>query len=218
MVAAYSGVGTLVKSGPFDGTPTSDAVQNVTSWLEEQNFGRAATNFRLRDWLVSRQRYWGTPIPIVFCESCGEVPVPEDQLPLELPEDVDFTPQDAASPLASATDWVNVPLPPMRRPGQARDRHDGHFRRLLLVLPPVPRPAQHRGSIRSREEQCVDADRPVLGGVEHAVLHLIYARFIQKFLMDTGMADDPEPFPACNQGLITMGGKRMSKSRGTSSS
>ncbi|MCA1694519.1 MAG: leucine--tRNA ligase, partial [Actinobacteria bacterium] len=111
MTEAYVGPGSLVSSGRFDGTDVSVSVTQVTDWLEAEGRGKHAKNFRIRDWLISRQRYWGTPIPIVFCDDCGEVPVPDDQLPLVLPEDVDFTPTGEVSPLATATDWVNTPCP-----------------------------------------------------------------------------------------------------------
>src|SRR5205823_10659007 len=103
--------GVLVNSGHFDGTPADEAIEGVTRWLEEQGLGRSAVGYRIRDWLISRQRYWGTPIPIVHCDGCGEVPVPDDQLPVELPEDVDFTPTGEASPLATVPEWVNTPCP-----------------------------------------------------------------------------------------------------------
>ena len=107
----YLDEGVMVNSGEFDGTPTTESVKVVTDWLEEKGFGRHATNYRLRDWLISRQRYWGTPIPIIHCPQCGEVPVPYEELPVELPEGVDFTPTEEAAPLATAEDWVNVECP-----------------------------------------------------------------------------------------------------------
>jgi len=211
----YAGPGVMVNSGAFDGTPTSEAVAKVTEWLEAQGRGRAAKNFRIRDWLISRQRYWGTPIPIIHCANCGEVPVPEEELPLVLPEDVDFTPSEEASPLATATEWVNASCP--KCGGAARRETDTmdtfvdsswYFHRYL---------DPHNDEIPFRRELS-DAWMPMdqyTGGIEHGVLHLIYARFFQKVLRDMGMARDPEPFPATlNQGTITMGGKRMSKSRG----
>ena len=212
---AYVGPGRMVNSGSFDGTPTSESVALVTSWLEENGLGRGAVNFRLRDWLISRQRYWGTPIPIVHCEVCGEVPVPDEELPVELPEEIDFTPREEASPLASAEEWVNVQCPrcgqPARRDTDTMDTFvdsSWYFHRYLDAhneeMPFDP--------AKSKAWMPVDQ---YTGGIEHAVLHLIYARFVQKVLVEMGMADAPEPFPALlNQGTITFGGKRMSKSRG----
>jgi leucyl-tRNA synthetase len=216
MTEAYAGEGSMVNSGEFDGTSTDVSVEKVTQWLEAQNLGSAATNFRLRDWLISRQRYWGTPIPIVYCDECGEVPVPDDQLPVELPEEVDFTPQDeGVAPLATAHEWVNVACPRCGKPAKREtDTMDTfvdsswYYHRYLDV---------HNESAPfdpEKDRAWMPVDQ-YTGGGEHAVLHLIYTRFIQKFLMDIGMTEDPEPFPALlNQGVITMGGKRMSKSRG----
>ncbi|MGI8774178.1 MAG: leucine--tRNA ligase [Actinomycetota bacterium] len=212
---AYSGPGRLVGSGPFDGTPTEDSVTEVTAWLDREGLGRAAKNFRLRDWLISRQRYWGTPIPVVHCEQHGEVAVPVDQLPVILPDDVDFTPQDSVSPLETAQEWVNTTCPecggPARRETDTMDTFvDSSWYFLRFVDP-------HNTEVPFDPDKA-SAWMPVdqySGGIEHAVMHLIYSRFIQKFFMDMGLTKDSEPYPALlNQGLITMGGKRMSKSRG----
>ncbi|MDQ3957580.1 MAG: leucine--tRNA ligase, partial [Actinomycetota bacterium] len=211
----YAGPGRMVNSAAFDGTSTDKSVRVVTEWLESERLGHTAVNFRLRDWLISRQRYWGTPIPIVHCPACGEVPVPDDELPVLLPEEVDFTPREEASPLAAAEEWVNVPCPQCG--GAARRETDTmdtfvdsswYFHRYLDPhndeLPFDP----------AKSKAWMPADQ-YTGGIEHAVLHLIYARFWQKVLVDLGMADDPEPFPSLlNQGQVTMHGKRMSKSRG----
>jgi leucyl-tRNA synthetase len=215
MPEAYSGPGRLVASGDFDGTSTEESVARVTEWLDESGKGRAAKNFRIRDWLISRQRYWGTPIPIIYCEEHGEVPVPLEDLPVVLPDGVDFNPSDEASPLATATDWVNVPCPtcgaPARRETDTMDTFvdsSWYFNRYL----------DPRNEEVPFDPELSNAWMPIdqyTGGIEHAVLHLIYARFFQKVLVDMGMARDPEPFPALlNQGTVTMGGKRMSKSRG----
>jgi leucyl-tRNA synthetase len=215
MTEAFSGSGVMVSSGDFDGTPTSESVEVVTRWLDEQGLGRAAKNFRLRDWLISRQRYWGTPIPIVFCDDCGEVPVPDDQLPLVLPDEVDLAPPDGVSPLATASDWVNTTCPrcgaAARRETDTMDTFVDSSWYFLRYLDPHNESAPF-------DPAKVAAWMPIdqyTGGITHAVMHLIYARFIEKVLMDMGMLKDPEPFPAClNQGMVTMGGKAMSKSRG----
>ncbi|HEX2051283.1 MAG TPA: leucine--tRNA ligase [Actinomycetota bacterium] len=215
MTHALEHRGVMVSSGPFDGTPADDAVRAVTAWLEARGIGRAATSFRLRDWLISRQRYWGTPIPIVHCERCGEVAVPDDRLPVELPDVVDFTPTGEASPLATARDWVETSCPrcdgPARRETDTMDTFVDSSWYFLRYLDP------HNDDVPF-ERAKADAWMPIdqyTGGIEHAVLHLIYARFFQKVLMDMGMVRDPEPFPiVLNQGQVTMGGKRMSKSRG----
>jgi leucyl-tRNA synthetase len=215
MTEAYDGPGIMVASGEFDGTPTDTSVEAVTAWLESRGIGRAAKNFRVRDWLISRQRYWGTPIPVIFCSDCGEVPVPEEDLPVVLPEVVDFQPTGEASPLASARDWVEVACP--KCGGRARRETDTmdtfvdsawYFHRFLD-------PTNDRVPFDvAKSNAWMPADQ-YTGGIEHAVLHLMYARFFEKVLVDMGMSDNPEPFPkVLNQGDITMGGKRMSKSRG----
>jgi leucyl-tRNA synthetase len=215
MLEAYDGPGVMVRSGEFDGTPTDVSIDAVTRWLEARGIGRRAKNFRIRDWLISRQRYWGTPIPIIFCPDCGEVPVPEEDLPVVLPEVVDFQPTGEASPLASAREWVEVACP--KCGGQARRETDTmdtfvdsswYFHRYLD-------PGNERMPFDTdKSKGWMPADQ-YTGGIEHAVLHLMYARFFEKVLVDMGMSDTPEPFPKLlNQGDITMGGKRMSKSRG----
>jgi leucyl-tRNA synthetase len=215
MSEAHPHEGVMVNSEHFDGTPTDVSVGKVTEWLESEGLGRRATNFRIRDWLISRQRYWGTPIPILFCENCGEVPVPDEDLPVELPEVVDFNPTGETSPLATAQEWVNVDCPkcggPARREVDTMDTFvdsSWYFHRFV----------DPHNDAAPYDVKKSNAWMPIdqyTGGIEHAVLHLIYARFFQKVLMDMGMANDPEPFPhLLNQGVITMGGKRMSKSRG----
>ena len=215
MTESYAHDGVMANSGDFDGTPADRSVKVVTDWLEQQGLGKHATNFRLRDWLISRQRYWGTPIPIVYCDDCGEVPVPFEDLPVELPDDVDFNPQEGISPLATSANFMNVQCPKCgadaRRDADTMDTFvdsSWYF---------------HRYVSPHDDEQPFDVETSkawmpmdiYTGGIEHAVLHLLYARFIQKVFVDMGLADDPEPFPhLLNQGVITMGGKRMSKSRG----
>ena len=212
---AYSGPGVLVNSGPFDGVSTDGSVRRVIEWLEKEGRARRAVNFRIRDWLISRQRYWGTPIPILFCADCGEIPVPEDELPVELPDVVDFNPTGEASPLASAEEWVNAPCPKCggtaRRETDTMDTFVDSSWYFLRYLDP-------RNDSAPFDPAKVKAWMPIdqySGGITHAVMHLIYARFFQKVLCDMGMVEDPEPFPhLLNQGMVTMGGKAMSKSRG----
>ena len=215
MTEAFPHDGVMVNSDGFDGTPADEAVAKIIDWLEAEGIGRVATNFRIRDWLISRQRYWGTPIPIIHCPACGEVPVPDEDLPVELPDVVDFNPTGEASPLATAEEWVDVACP--KCGGEARRETDTmdtfvdsswYFHRYT---------DPHNTSVpfeRDKDDAWMPIDQ-YSGGIEHAVLHLIYARFFQKVLMDMGMVRDPEPFPSLlNQGTITKGGKRMSKSRG----
>ena len=213
---AYAGDGVAVNSGFLDGLRKVEAVQRAIEWLEEKGLGTGAVNYRLRDWLISRQRYWGTPFPIVHCPSCGEVPVPDDQLPVVLPptDGLDLAPK-GTSPLAGATDWVNVPCPSCGR-AATRDTDtmdtfvDSSWYFLRYLDPSrddVPFDVE-----QAREWAPVDQ---YTGGVTHAILHLLYARFFTKALHDMGMVDFVEPFTRLlNQGMVGMNGSAMSKSRG----
>ena len=213
---ATSGDGRLVNSGPLDGLTKRDAIATITEMLADKGLGRAAVNYRLRDWLVSRQRFWGTPIPIIHCPSCGEVPVPEDQLPVELPDlrCSDLAPK-GVSPLAAATDWVNVECPKCggaaRRDTDTMDTFvDSSWYQFRYCSP-------HYNGGPFRVED-VNRWAPVdlyVGGVEHAILHLLYARFFTKVLQDLGLIEFGEPFTRLmNQGQVINGGKAMSKSLG----
>ena len=190
---ATAGDGVLVNSGPLDGLGKDAAIAAHHRDPGGAGRGQAAVNYRLRDWLISRQRYWGTPIPIVHCPACGEVPVPDDQLPVRLPD------RSGAGPAAEGRlaagrrrrDWVDVDCPRCGGAGAARHRHDGHLRRLVLVLPALPaRPSCDDGAVRRRRgcARWMPVDQYV-GGVEHAILHLLYARFFTKVLYDLGMVD-----------------------------
>jgi leucyl-tRNA synthetase len=214
--AATPGEGELVNSGPLDGLSKADAITRITEILAEQGLGRASVSYRLRDWLVSRQRFWGAPIPIVYCEGCGEVPVPDDQLPVRLP---DLRGQDLApkgiSPLAAATDWVNTTCPkcagPARRDTDTMDTFvDSSWYFLRFCSPQYERGPFDVDAVR---RWCpVDL---YVGGVEHAILHLLYSRFFTKVLHDMGMLDFSEPFlRLVNQGQVINQGKSMSKSLG----
>ena len=163
MPEAFAAEGVLVASGPFDGKRTPESIGEVTSWLEAEGRGRRAINFRLRDWLISRQRYWGPPIPIVHCPTCGEVAVPDDELPVRLPEDVDFQP-GGESPLARHPTWKHVACPSCGGDGAARHRHHGHVRRLELVLLPVLLARLRGRTLPPRGRRPVDAGRPVHRG------------------------------------------------------
>jgi leucyl-tRNA synthetase len=213
---AYAGDGTAVNSGFLDGLRKADAIERMVAWLEEKDLGTGAINYRLRDWLISRQRYWGTPIPIVHCPSCGEVPVPEDQLPVLLPptDGLDLQPK-GQSPLAAAEAWVNVPCPrcggAAKRDTDTMDTFVDSSWYFLRFLDPsrtdVPFDAE-----QARQWAPVDQ---YTGGVTHAILHLLYARFFTKVLHDMGMIDFEEPFTRLlNQGMVGMNGSAMSKSRG----
>ena len=213
---ATHGDGSLVNSGPLDGLSKADAIARITGIMEEEGQGRAAVNYRLRDWLVSRQRFWGTPIPIVYCASCGEVPVADDQLPVVLP---DLRGQDLAprgvSPLAAAEDWVNTECPkcggPARRDTDTMDTFvDSSWYFLRYCSPHYEHGPFDVAAVR----RWAPVDLYV-GGVEHAILHLLYSRFFVKVLQDMGMVDFGEPFTRLlNQGQVINRGRAMSKSLG----
>jgi len=213
---ATTGDGVVVNSGSLDGLRKAEAIERIIGELEASGKGRAATNYRLRDWLISRQRYWGTPIPIVHCEACGEVPVPEDQLPVTLPdaEGLDLKPK-GKSPLAAATEWVNTTCP---RCGAAATRDTDtmdtfvdsswYFLRYLSV-------DKTDGPFDVDEAKKWAPVDQYVGGVTHAILHLLYSRFFTKAMRDMGLVDFGEPFSALlNQGMVLMDGSAMSKSRG----
>jgi len=210
----YTGDGPMLNSGRFDGTGNRQAYEAIVAWLEQRGAGERAVDFRLRDWLLSRQRYWGCPIPIVHCESCGAVGVPDGELPIELPEVDDYAPK-GQSPLAAVTDWVETRCPgcggPARRETDTMDTFVDSSWYFLRYLDP-------RNAECAWERAAVDYWMPVdqyIGGVEHAILHLLYARFFCKALTDLGHLDAPEPFiNLFAQGMITREGAKMSKSRG----
>ena len=213
---ATPGDGTLINSGPLDGMNKSDAIAAITATLEDKGLGRAAIGYRLRDWLVSRQRFWGAPIPIVYCDGCGEVPVPDEQLPVTLP---DLRGQDLApkgiSPLAAATDWVNTECPKCGGPAKRdTDTMDTFVDSSWYFL----RYCSAHYTAGPFEVEAVRRWCPIdlyVGGVEHAILHLLYSRFFTKVLYDMGMVDFTEPFlRLINQGQVINQGKAMSKSLG----
>jgi leucyl-tRNA synthetase len=211
----YMGDGPLVDSHPdFDGMDNREALTAIVAWLDREGKGHASINYRLRDWLVSRQRYWGTPIPIVYCESCGTVPVPADQLPVELPEIEDYTPK-GRSPLAAAEEWVRTSCPSCS--GRARretDTMDTFVDSSWYFLRYCDAGNDEAAWDRAALREWMPVDQ-YIGGVEHAILHLMYARFFTKALADLGHLGFQEPFSALfTQGMVTKDGAKMSKSRG----
>ncbi|MDS1271254.1 leucine--tRNA ligase [Lipingzhangella sp. LS1_29] len=214
---ATTGEGTLVNSGPLDGLSPSEAIPRIIEILAERGTGAASVNYRLRDWLVSRQRFWGTPIPIVHCAACGEVPVPDEELPVRLPDSLrgaDLAPR-GVSPLATATEWMNVSCP--KCGGEAtRDTDtmdtfvDSSWYPWRYCSPNLDTAPFDRDKVA----QWGPVDQYV-GGVEHAILHLLYARFVTKVLYDMAMVPFTEPFTRLlNQGQVINQGKAMSKSLG----
>ena len=213
---ATAGDGVLVNSGELDGLSKAEAIEKSIEILEQRATGKRAKNFRLRDWLISRQRYWGTPIPIIHCEKCGEVPVPQDQLPVELPDSagLDLSPK-GTSPLGAASDWVNVSCPncsgPAKRDSDTMDTFVDSSWYFLRYLNPN---SEDVAFDVNEAKKWAPVDQYV-GGVTHAILHLLYARFFTKVLFDLGMVDFEEPFTRLlNQGMVLMNGSAMSKSRG----
>ena len=213
---ATGGDGELVNSGALNGLNKVDAIAAINAQLEKDGLGKSARNYRLRDWLVSRQRYWGTPIPIIHCPSCGEVPVPEDQLPLTLPdaEGLDLKPK-GTSPLGAATDWVNVACPKCGAAAKRdTDTMDTFVDSSWYYLRYPSSTVHDQPFLEKDVETWLPVDQYV-GGVTHAILHLLYSRFFTKVLNDMGMVNFNEPFTRLlNQGMVVMDGSAMSKSRG----
>ena len=211
----YTEHGIIVNSGEFDGLSTNDGKEAIVKKLEGMNLGSGKINFRLRDWLVSRQRYWGSPIPIIYCDKCGTVPVPEDQLPVELPYNVEFTP-DGESPLAKCDDFVNVTCPICGGPAHREvDTLDTFVCSSFYQFRYVDNKNSEKVFDRDLVNKMLPVDKYV-GGPEHACMHLLYARFITKALRDMEYLDFDEPFLSLtHQGLILgEDGLKMSKSKG----
>jgi leucyl-tRNA synthetase len=210
----HTGDERLINSGQFDGLPAPEAIEEITAWLEQRGLGKPAVNYRLRDWLVSRQRYWGAPIPIVYCDGCGMVPVPEDELPVLLPDIEEYAPR-GKSPLAASEEFVNTKCPkcggPARRETDTMDTFVDSSWYFLRYCDP-------RNDDAPWDRAAVDYWMPVdqyIGGVEHAILHLMYARFVIKALADMNLLSIQEPFANLfTQGMITYQGAKMSKSKG----
>jgi leucyl-tRNA synthetase len=210
----HAGDERLVNSGQFDGLSAPAAIEAITAWLEERGLGRSAVSYRLRDWLVSRQRYWGAPIPVVYCDQCGIVAVPEQDLPVLLPEIEDYAPR-GKPPLAASEEFVNASCPrcggPARRETDTMDTFVDSSWYFLRYCDP-------RNTEAPWNREAVERWMPVdqyIGGVEHAILHLMYARFVTKALADMGLLSIQEPFANLfTQGMITYQGAKMSKSKG----
>lgn len=214
LAEAYTEPGIMVNSGQFNGTPSEQGIEAVSRFLEEKGWGKRTTSYRLRDWLISRQRYWGAPIPIIYCEKCGIVPVPEPDLPVLLPEDAEFRPT-GESPLKYNEQFVNTTCPQCSSPARREtDTMDTFMCSSWYFL---------RYTSPNCDTAAFDADKvkywmPVdlyTGGAEHAVMHLLYARFFLKAIRDMGLVDFDEPFTRLfNQGIIIAEKQKMSKSKG----
>ncbi len=204
----------MVNSGAHTGLPAKEGFASIVAMLESQGKGKASVNFRLRDWLISRQRYWGTPIPVVYCEADGIVPVPEDQLPVRLPETVDYEGR-GDNPLKSDASFVNTTCPKCGGPARREtDTMDTFVQSSWYFL----RYCSPKFSAGPLDREKVEAWMPVdqyIGGIEHAVMHLLYARFFTKVLRDLGYCKVDEPFSnLLTQGMVIKDGAKMSKSKG----
>lgn len=210
--SAFTGEGTLIHSQQFDGLNSKEAIGVITEYLEQQDAGKATINYRIRDWGVSRQRYWGAPIPMILCDQCGVVPVPEEELPVVLPENVSFT--GSGSPLAQCSEFVNVSCP---KCGQDATRETDTFDTFIESSWYYARFAckgQENAMLDDRAKYWTPVDQ-YIGGIEHAVMHLLYARFYHKLMRDEGLLNSDEPFQALlTQGMVLKDGHKMSKSLG----
>jgi leucyl-tRNA synthetase len=211
---AYENEGELINSGQFNGIKSTEAFDTVIQWVQKQGFGKRTINFKLKDWLISRQRYWGTPIPFIHCDKCGIVAVPEKNLPVSLPEDVKFTGQ-GESPLKTSKTFVNVKCP---KCGMDAKRETDTMDTFVDSSWYYARYCDAHNIDFAFDSSKLNYWMPVnqyIGGIEHACMHLIYARFWYKFMRDLGIAKHDEPFTnLLTQGMVTLGGSAMSKSKG----
>ncbi|RMF50823.1 MAG: leucine--tRNA ligase [Anaerolineae bacterium] len=222
MPEAYIGPGVMVNSGPFDGTRVTEAkgrknpgIAAVIDYLEEKGIGKEAVNYKLRDWLISRQRYWGAPIPMIYCEKCGWNPVPDDQLPIELPEDVDWKPT-GESPLKFHPTWKNATCPCCGAPAERETDTMDTFMCSSWYHLRYLSPHYDKGPFDPQEYDYWMPVDTYTGGIEHATMHLIYTRFFHKAMRDLGITKGKEPMIQLrNQGMVLgEDGEKMSKSRG----
>jgi leucyl-tRNA synthetase len=213
MDCAYVGDGPMVNSGPFDGRRNREAMADFVSYLEANNWGRGAVSYRLRDWLISRQRYWGTPIPIVYCDVCGTVPVPEEDLPVILPHDVQFTGE--GNPLETSPTFVHTSCPKCSGPARRETDTMDTFIDSSYYYFRYTDPAYEKGPFDPEKGAYWMPVDQYIGGIEHAILHLLYARFFTKGLRDLGLTEVDEPFTRLlTQGMVIKNGAKMSKSMG----
>lgn len=211
---AFVAEGKMINSGQFDGLNNRDAIPKMIDWLNEQGIGDKTVNYRLRDWLISRQRYWGTPIPMIYCEDCGWVPEKEENLPVLLPTDVEFTGK-GESPIASSKSFVDTVCPCCGKPAKREiDTMDTFLDSSWYFLRYTDAHNEKLPFAKDKADYWMNVDQ-YIGGVEHAILHLMYARFFQMFLYDIGMSNVEEPFKnLLTQGMVIKDGAKMSKSLG----
>ena len=214
LTEAFAAEGTMMNSGKFDGMNNKEAIEAVINWLDSEGIGKKTVNYRLRDWLISRQRYWGTPIPMIYCEHCGWVPESEENLPVLLPEDVEFT-GTGASPLTTSAHFAHCKCPKCGADAKREmDTMDTFLDSSWYFLRYCdPKNAEEAFS-KEKADYWMDVDQ-YIGGVEHAILHLMYARFFQMALYDLGLTKFEEPFKnLLTQGMVNKDGRKMSKSIG----
>jgi len=210
----FEDLGVLVNSGEFTGLKSGEAMDTMTAFAREKGFGEKAVTYRLRDWGISRQRYWGTPIPIIYCQKCGTVPVPYENLPVRIPPEAEFT-GEAGSPLEKISDFVNVVCPKCGGPARRETDTMDTFVDSSWYFFRYTSPREDRLPFMSKPAAYWLPVDLYIGGVEHAILHLIYARFFTKVLRDLGLTALDEPFPHyIAQGMVTKDGAAMSKSKG----
>ncbi len=214
MAEAYEGDGVQINSGPFNGMLNQEGKRKIAEWMDQRKIGKITVHWRLRDWLISRQRYWGTPIPMIYCDACGIVPVPENQLPVILPENIKIT-GEGGSPLAQSPEFVNTTCPKCSKPARREtDTMATFFDSSWYFL----RFCSARNAQEIFDKKEAAYWMPVnqyIGGIEHAILHLLYSRFFTKFFKDFGLINFTEPFTRLlTQGMVLKDGEVMSKSRG----
>lgn len=211
---AFAAEGRMINSGKFDGMNNKEAIEKVIEYLEEEGIGRKTVNYKLRDWLISRQRYWGTPIPMIYCEDCGWVPEKEENLPVMLPTDVEFTGK-GESPLATSRTFVDTVCPVCGKPAKRElDTMDTFLDSSWYFLRYCDAQNNDEAFSKEKTDYWMNVDQ-YIGGVEHAILHLMYARFFQMALYDLGLVSDEEPFKnLLTQGMVIKDGAKMSKSLG----
>jgi len=214
LTEAFEGIGHMVDSGQFDGQVSSQALKNIGNWLVSKGEARWKINFKLRDWLVSRQRYWGVPIPVVYCDKCGVVPVPKDKLPVLLPTDVKFT-GEGGSPLKTSKTFIETKCPKCGGVGRRETDTLDTFNCSSWYYFRYCDPKNNKEPFdRKLAQKWMPVDQ-YIGGIEHAILHLLYSRFFTKVLHDAGYSSTDEPFTnLLTQGMVVKDGAKMSKSKG----
>jgi leucyl-tRNA synthetase len=214
MAEAWEGAGVQVNSGQFDGLANTQAKAKIAEWMEHKGMGKVQTHWRLRDWLISRQRYWGTPIPVIYCGSCGIVPVPYEALPVRLPEDAPFT-GEGGSPLGKVREFVEAACPKCGKPARRETDTMATFFDSSWYFLRFCSPKFEKGPFDPAAAKYWMPVDQYIGGIEHAILHLLYSRFFTKFFQDLGLVDFSEPFTKLlTQGMVLKDGEVMSKSKG----